>query len=80
MNLGNLIESAIKQIQIDKEKEADMTAEAANDEDAFDASLFGEGEESILADEDFAALRDMEEQAEIDDDEFLRSLLGEDEE
>lgn len=80
MNLGNLIESAIKQIQIDKEKEADMTAEAASDEDAFDASLFGEGEESILADEDFAALRDMEEQAEIDDDEFLRSLLGEDDE
>ena len=80
MNLGNLIESAIKQIQIDKEKEADMTAEAASDEDAFDASLFGEGEESILADEDFAALRDMEEQAEIDDDEFLRGLLGEDDE
>ena len=80
MNLGNLIESAIKQIQIDKEKEADMTAEAASDEDAFDASLFGEGEESILADEDFAALRDMEEQAEIDDDEFLRSLIGEDDE
>jgi len=78
MNLGNLIESAIKQIQIDKEKEADMTAEAASDEDSFDASLFGEGEESILADEDFAALRDMEEQAEIDDDEFLRELLGED--
>ena len=80
MNLGNLIESAIKQIQIDKEKEADMTAEAASDEDAFDASLFGEGEESILADEDFAALRDMEEQAEIDDNEFLRNLLGEDDE
>ena len=80
MNLGNLIESAIKQIQIDKEKEADMTAEAASDEDAFDASLFGEGEESILADEDFAALREMEEQAELEDDEFLRELLGEDEE
>lgn len=80
MNLGNLIESAIKQIQIDKEKEADMTAEAASDEDAFDASLFGEGEESILADEDFAALRELEEQAAIDDDEFLHNLLGEDDE
>lgn len=78
MNLGNLIENAIKQIQIDKEKEADMTAEAANDEDAFDASLFGEGEESILADEDFAALRDLEEQAEEDDNDFLKNLLGED--
>lgn len=78
MNLGNLIENAIKQIQIDKEKEADMTAEAASDEDAFDASLFGEGEESILADEDFAALRDLEEQAEEDDNDFLQGLLGED--
>jgi hypothetical protein len=55
-----------------------MTAEAANDEDAFDASLFGEGEESILADEDFAALRDLEEQAEEDDNDFLQGLLGED--
>ena len=76
MNLGNLIESAIKQIQIDKEKEADMAAEAAGDEDAFDASLFGDGEESILTDEDFSILRDLEEQAGEDDDEFLEKIIN----
>ena len=78
MNLGNLIESAIKQIQIDKEKEEDMAAEAADDEDAFDASLFAEGENSILRDEDFAALRQLEEDSEAEDDEFLASLLEDD--
>jgi hypothetical protein len=76
MNLGNLIESAIKQIQIDKEKEADMAAEAAGDEDAFDASLFGDGEESIPTDEDFSILRDLEEQAGEDDDEFLEKIIN----
>ena len=76
MNLGNLIESAIKQIQIDKEKEADMAAEAADDEDAFDASLFGEGEESILTDEDFSILRDLEEQSGEDDEDFLEKILN----
>ena len=75
MNLGNLIENAIKQIQVDKEKEADMEAEAAGDEDAFDASLFGDSEKSYLADEDFSILKELEEQAEIDDNDFLQSLL-----
>ena len=74
MNLGNLIESAIKQIQIDKEKEADMAAEAADDEEAFDASLFDEGD-SILQDEDFSALRDLEDQFEEEDNALLKGLL-----
>ena len=37
MNLGNLIENAVKQIQIDKEKEALRDADAAGDDDAFEA-------------------------------------------
>ena len=74
MNLGNLIESAIKQIQIDKEKEADMAAEAADDEEAFDASLFDEGD-SILQDEDFSALRELEDQFEEEDNALLKGLL-----
>lgn len=77
MNLGNLIESAMKQIQIDKEKEADMAAEAADDEEAFDASLFDEGTDSILNDTDFAVLRDLEEQLGIEDDELLKDLVDE---
>ena len=78
MNLGNLIENAIKQIQIDKEKEADMAAEAADDEDAFDASLFGDTEESYLTDEDFSMLRKVEDEAETEDADFLKSLLEDD--
>ena len=78
MNLGNLIENAIKQIQIDKEKEADMAAEAADDEDAFDASLFGDTEESYLTDEDFSMLRQIEDEAEAEDADFLKNLLEDD--
>mgnify|MGYP003306242571 FL=1 len=42
MNLGNLIENAIKQIEIDKEKEAQGDAEAADDEDLLDNLLFSD--------------------------------------
>ena len=52
MNLGNLIENAVKQIQIDKEKEALRDADAAGDDDAFEAELFDE-DNSFLQDEDF---------------------------
>jgi hypothetical protein len=38
-----------------------MEAEAAGDEDAFDASLFGDSEKSYLADEDFSILKELEE-------------------
>jgi hypothetical protein len=42
MNLGNLIEGAVKQIQLDKEKEEIRDADAAGDDDAFEAELFDE--------------------------------------
>ena len=42
MNLGNLIENAVKQIQLDKEKEESREADAAGDDDAFEAELFDE--------------------------------------
>ena len=76
MNLGNLIEQAVKQIQIDKEKEALRDADAAGDDDAFEAELFDE-DNSYLQDEDFQQLRDMVETDVEDDDEFLASLIDE---
>ena len=79
MNLGNLIENAIKQIEIDKQKEADNAAEAANDDELLEMELFGDDAESVLQDEDFAALRELEEDLELEDNEFLRSLLEDDE-
>lgn len=75
MNLGNLIESAMKQIEIDKQKEADNTAEAANDDELLEMELFGDDSESVLNDEDFATLRDLEEDASFEDEELLKSLL-----
>ena len=76
MNLGNLIEQAIKQIQIDKEKEELRDADAAGDDDAFEAELFDE-KNSYLEDEDFQALRQLVDDDMEDDEAFLTSLLDE---
>ena len=77
MNLGNLIEVAVKQIQADKEKEAMRDADAAGDDDAFEAELFDEDEKAFLNDEDFQQLKDLVEEDVIDDEEYLASLLEE---
>jgi hypothetical protein len=79
MNLGNLIENAVKQIEIDKQKEAENEAEAANDEELLEMELFGDDAESVLEDEDFAILRELEEEAGDADDDFIKSLLEDDE-
>lgn len=78
MNLGNLIENAVKQIEIDKQKEAENAADAANDEELLEMELFGDDAESVLRDEDFAELSEMEDDLSIEDEEFLKSLLEED--
>ena len=80
MNLGNLIENAVKQIQIDKEKEAIHDADAANDEEIFEAELFDEDKKAFLNDEDFEQLQEFIEENEIDDEEYLQSLLDSNEE
>ena len=74
MNLGNLIEQAVKQIQADKEKEAMRDAEAADDDEAFEAELFDE-DQKYLEDEDFLQLRQMVEEDAADDEDFLNSLI-----
>lgn len=76
MNLGTLIESAVKQIQIDKEKEAERNAEAAGDDDQFEKELFDEDKHAFLRDEDFMDLRDFIEEQEQDDEEYLSSIAN----
>lgn len=76
MNLGNLIEQAVKQIQSDKEKEALLEADAAGDDDVFETELFAE-DKAFLEDDEFKELRQMVEDEENDDEEFLASLLDE---
>ena len=77
MNLGDLIESAVRQIQSDKEKEADMSADAANDDEVFESELFDEDKEAFLNDEDFQQLQNLIEEDEVSDEEYLASLLEE---
>ena len=79
MNLGNLIENAVRQIQADKEKEAMQDADAAGDDDAFESELFDEDEKAFLNDEDFAQLSNMVDEETVDDEEYLESLLENDE-
>lgn len=76
MGLGNLIENAVKQIQSDQEKEAMRDADAAGDDDAFEAELFDE-DQAFLEDEDFQQLKQLIEDDSEDDEEFLASLIDE---
>ena len=72
MNLGNLIESAIKQIELDKEKEA---IEDGEDADDLDDLLFDEDSKKLLADEDFVDFKEFEEELGENDEEYLLNLL-----
>ena len=75
MNLGNLIESAVKSIQADKEKEAEQNAEAANDDEIFEAELFADDKKAFMNDEDFEQLQEFIEDEEINDEQYLKSLI-----
>jgi hypothetical protein len=60
--LGNLIENAVKQIELDKIKEAERDADAADDEEALEAELF-----ENLEKENYVSYEDYEEFAELED-------------
>ena len=74
MNLGSMIEKSLRQIEQEKEKENEFEAEAADDDEALENELFGGDGESLLTDEDFMELNDMEEEDEEVDNNYLKSL------
>ena len=76
MNLGNLIEKAVKQIELDRIKEAEESAEAADDEEMMENSLFADENETPLNDEDFEDFRDLEDDWADEDDVYLNTVLG----
>lgn len=76
MNLGNLIEKAVKQIELDKLKEIEEGAEAADDDDLMENSLFSDYAEAALEDGDFSQLRELEEEWADEDEEYINSVLG----
>ena len=77
MNLGNLIEQAVKQIELDKIKEAEEAADAADDDEIMENSLFSDDDKNYISDGDFSDFNDLEEELEEDDEAYLNSLLGE---
>lgn len=71
MGLGNLIEQAVKQIEIDKEKEAQ---ENTDDEDELIESRLFDDNVVITSDQDFVEFSEFEEQLEEDDKEFFDKI------
>jgi hypothetical protein len=76
MNLGNLIESAIKQIEEEKQREADGASEAADEEELMEAALFDDGATKVLTDGDFEDFREFEEDIEEYDTSYIEKLLS----
>ena len=76
MNLGNLIEAAIKQIEEEKQREADGASEAADEEELMEAALFEDGASKVLTDTDFEEFAQFEEDVEEYDTAYIEKLLN----
>ena len=74
LGLGSLIEKAIKDIEIEKEKIGNMSDEDYDEDEEFEEQLF-DYEQNIVEDADLAAFREFEDDNEEVDDEFLKSLM-----
>ena len=79
MNLGALIERAVKQIEDDRIKDAQLNDDdnAEDDDEAFERSLF-EDSSTVLSDQDFADFSEFEDEEENAANELFNSLLEED--
>lgn len=75
-NIGNLIENAVKQIEEDKRREADMEADAASDEDILEDALFN-GDINYIADGEFEEFTDFEDDLAEQDEQFITRLSKE---
>lgn len=74
-NLSSMIEHALQEIEKDKENEANLESDnGEEDEEAYEAALFGENAEQVLHDKDFVDFTEYEEGLEEDDEAFLKSL------
>ena len=76
MNLGVLIENAVKQIEKDKENEARQDADQASDEDFLENELFEDEENRMFQGyNDYEELKMSEEEQAAHDEEVLRKLM-----
>lgn len=75
MNLGNLIENAVKQIELDKLKEAERDAEAADDDEALETELFESDENRYNTYEDYEEFRELEDEFINNDSDIIKKLM-----
>lgn len=73
-NIGNLIENAVKQIEVDREKEARTDADAATDDELLEDALFNDDLEYV-SDNEFAKFTDFEKDLAEEDEKALAELL-----
>jgi hypothetical protein len=71
-----LIEAAIKQIEEEKQREADGASEAADEEELMEAALFEDGASKVLTDTDFEEFSQFEEDVEEYDTAYIEKLLN----
>ena len=75
MNLGSLIERAVKQIEEDREREAQGDSEAADDDEIMENALFSDNAESVITDGDIATFREIEEEWAEEDEALFKAVL-----
>lgn len=75
MSLGNMIESSMREIMKDKEKEADLSTDEVSDDDRLEDLLFSDGSAERIKDEDFQEFKDFNDELEEIDEDFLNSLI-----
>ncbi len=75
MNLGALIERAVKQIEEDREREAQGDSEAADDDEIMENALFADNATSVITDGDIAEFRELEDEWAEEDEELMRVIL-----
>lgn len=76
-NIGNLIENAVKQIELDKINEASDDADAANDEDKLEEALFA-NDISYISDGEYEEFVEYEDELEEQDRKILAELAEKD--
>ena len=77
MNLGNMIETALKQIMEEKEKEAEEGEDLEDEDTLLENNLFSEESAGrLLEDEDFIKFKEEEEEKERIDEEYLEKLIN----
>ena len=75
MNLGNLIENAVKQIELDKLKEAERDADAADDEEALEAELFDNSTDDFVSYSDYEEFNEFEDELDSSNTELFKKLM-----